>query len=624
MTPPVSPDAFAYARPAGSLNRTPVTATSAARIDPAPTNVVIAHATSPASLSSTSLSRPAPSSPTNVAQAGSLPVLHNETLASQAQIAYASRFPGNPNSPFLAGSSDLPLTTPSISPLVLSAASSPLPSPSHLPRTPALQANRTLSPSPTLSARSRASPEPPLSPADSEREGSGSESDDSSDASSSRFMTPEPLNQWEVDKRLGLPLHDRVYRERLRLEAAESNVALVKTPRPTLAEITEEAAPVHAGGFTHSPGGKSRCSRCEGLKPLDCARANEMRHPDNFSDEPTSSIFTRRIPSPLRSDTASLPCSPLAVGTPLSATMNPWSSTVTLSSSSVMSPSSKPSGLLKRKESVILRKLFGGKGKESESPPPSEVTVKEEPLGSWEVVDDDLQVTSYATRPQLNRDQFSASSWIPIAAPTSPVFLNRPVRPIIRSGVTPQASPCTPSTLRNSPTGSQMSASEPSPSERPAKPRRKPPPPPPPRKLRPSPSVVWKTGSGEGASPSTQSPSADASEPADKLPFPSSASIKSPRSRAASSLTLLTVPRMLPYDGAGPSTHSDSDVPESAVPHTPTFATALAPSSSNSPPASPSTPNHHYPGRPLPQVPHEPSPLGRPICPSLSPTITSS
>lgn len=494
--------------------------------------------------------------------------------------------------------------TPSISPLVLSAAPSPQPPDTLLPRDANLATE--VPASPTLS-HSRSSPEPPQSPVDSGLDATDADSDISSDgASTSRFMTPEPMNQWEADRRLGMSLNHRVYRERLRLEAAESTAALVNTPKPLATEIGED----QAEEVPRRPAGKARCSQCEGLKPLDCAKANEMRHPgDDDSDEHANSIFSRRIPSPLRSDTSSLPCSPMVVATPVSAT-NPWSSTVTLSTTSIASPT-KHSGLLKRKESVILRKLFGAKGKEPEKPhtPP----VEDEP---WEVVNaDDFHTTPYSPRrPTLDREQSNVSSWtqISIPSPAPSVFINRPVRPFLRSAApqSPTAPKSSPS--RDSPTGSQSSGPEPSPSEKP-KSRRKPPPPPPPRKLRQSPSVVWKTSPDAKDESSPQTPnssSADATEKlTEKLPFPSAASHLSPRARAASSLTPLTVPRYrdaLSNEEAGPSSQPH-------VPITPTHPIALASESSASPPASPSTPFHHYPGRPLPQVPHEPSPLGKPM-----------
>ncbi|TCD67324.1 hypothetical protein EIP91_000245 [Steccherinum ochraceum] len=580
LTPPVSPDALAYG-------------------------------------SSSAISYNGPSS------SGPLAVVTQPT-----HLASVGRFAENADTPSAASSPGLPATahpqaTPSISPLVLSAAPSPQPPRSPLHRSAAI-ATRAFNSSPTpphsrAPLESYQGPQIPVeSGTDADDAGSGSDSD----VASSRFMTPEPESQWEAERRLGLPLDDRVHRERLRLVASESSVALVPTPRPAMAQIAEEEPPQ----LPPRPRGKSRCSRCETLKPLDCARANEMRHPaDDDSDEPVSSALSRRFPSPIRSDTASLPCSPMAAGTPISTTMNAWSSTVTLSSSSVMSPT-KPSGHLRRKESVILRKLFGAKGKEPEKTERhAQPTVREDDLGSWEVVDsDDLHTTSYShRRPPMDREQSNASSWMQVTLPTSPVFINRPVRPFVQGPAPESSFAAKLSPAGDSPTGSQASGSEASPSEKP-KQRRKPPPPPPPRKLRQSPSVVWKTSAPAGedeASPQFAKPAPASDFPADKLPFPFATSHLSSRSRAASTLTPIMVPRkMLSHDDeAGPSVLLDASL---AVPHTPaTYASTLASDASGSPPASPSTPSHHYPGRPLPQVPHEPSPLAsliRIIIPHLS------
>ncbi|KAH8101083.1 hypothetical protein BXZ70DRAFT_107383 [Cristinia sonorae] len=521
------------------------------------------------------------------------------------QSAHLGRSAGNVNSPLLTASSRLPMLsqpqTPSMSPLALSAASTPRPLQPPLPPSSTLAVSTTSTP-----PRSRLSPELlelrpiPQSSIEDEPEGSDGETGVRSDGAPSRPMTPESsANQWDSDRRLGVPLDDRVYRERLRLEAAESTLALVNTPRPAPVQIPEENGRPRLRG-------KSRCSRCEGLKPLDCARANEMRHPGDDSDEPLSSATSSRRPSPLRPDTASLPCSPMAVGTPLSATMNPWSSSLTLSSSSsVMSPT-RPSGLLKRKESVILRKLFGAKSKEPEKP--QEPEVKDELLGSWEVVDSgDLDSTPYARRPGLDREPSNSSTWTQVTVPTSPVFINRPVRPLLHAPSTFSLSASRPSPSQESPSGSQGSSSEPSPADK-SKSRRKPPPPPPPRKLRQSPSVVWKTSAESANDVTSPTPESNGSIPA-KVNFPSTTSL---RSRPGPPLAPLTVPKNISCnEEAGPS----------AVPYTPSYATSEP---SSSPPGSPSTPCHHYPGRPLPQVPYEPSPLARPVCPSLSPASPAS
>lgn len=337
------------------------------------------------------------------------------------------------------------------------------------------------------------------------------------------------------------------------------------------------------------------------------------------------------------------------------------------------SAGSSPPSSAKRRESSGVRRLFGSKGKDRELFPPEES--EEEPwevVSRASVIYAEEQDTQKRPKvsTELRRDcewpsgpaasHISQRSRLGSISPytTTPPFLNRSVRhpgfsgstltlPLNQSSLSLAQSAAGPSTLYSpvSEAGSQKKA------------KRPPPPPPPPRRKamsttnkpatsvvhlplldtdnimtpleerqvsspvrptniattptmpRPSPSLpTLRPSSREGLEQSLTLPY---SAPTSRLPSPFGASTATlvprtePPAVALDASGMPTVP-MIRYPPPSPTTHV------AAPPLTPTDDEGSIRSfSMDSPPGTPTTPNHHYPGRPLPHPPHQPSPLRR-------------
>ncbi|KAL4243943.1 hypothetical protein ABKN59_010973 [Abortiporus biennis] len=395
---------------------------------------------------------------------------------------------------------------------------------------------------------------------------------------------------WEADTQLGLPLEDRVQREYLRQVAAESTVALVETPRANLSELPNSSSP----SFNHSLGTNDKQPRCVKGRVLQPLRftGGEDNSPSSARNSPPSdrSMWPRSFSPTSDRDISSGPSSPTTAGpmTPASLSSTPWGSSVTLPPGNVsLSPKSSQPSLrkgMKRKESVVFRKLF--KGKEREHSPPSE-----ESIDTWEVVDDpDLPSPSqHCNKPRetdaldevhsvasalhhdphafLNRPVRSNHAWSPhrLLSPSratlnspSQASLSSPSRWTLNSPshialTSPSRVTLTPTLSTDSPTSPSESVSE----AQSEKPRRRPPPPPPTRTHKPSlstsPSVIWRTPGSQSIS--SVSPTLSTSVSSDSASFsphsplhisrppvpPPSLPVSSSKQRAHTSLPTLTV-----------------------------------------------------------------------------------
>ncbi|KAJ3478019.1 hypothetical protein NLI96_g10054 [Meripilus lineatus] len=483
-----------------------------------------------------------------------------------------------------------------------------------------------------------------------------SNSSSGSDISSLELVSLEPSQQWEADRQLGLSWEDRVERERFRQEAARSTTALVATPKPLVTQLPEQTS-------APKPGPTKR-PRYGTLKSLQCSLVpSSSRTPSGSADEdgrngttpgsPQTQSRWRRVFSPSTSaDQSSSPVSPTFTPlSPLSAMAAPWASRTTLVSEK-SSPKTPP---IKRKESVVFRKLFHVKGKDKdkekcrESPP---AQPNDEELECWEVVDPEtFQTESYHGKrfSRIRRESDASTHRKPLGplSPTSPAFLTRAVRPIHSNPPVGSPSPsslpltsptraATSPTLRGntspSPDAVSEHEAENSPREK-SKARRPPPPPPPPRRnkpsLRQSPSVVWKTNEKPVSPPQTPTLLSVNESPTTPTRY-----ISPPppvvRPRASSALPSLSMPPQIMISNSQqaepfplseiPSPPCTPTISGGAIPLTPSFVRPTLPSLTTI--SIPQTPNsRHYAGRPLPQPPQEHSPLGRPIYP-LTPAPT--
>lgn len=517
----------------------------------------------------------------------------------------------------------------------------------HLAPRPISPDNRATTPtsndSPTEeeSESARTSPESPL-PHDFEvSSGSGS----SSDISSLELVSLDPSQQWEADRQRGLSLEDRVKREHFRKFAAESTTDLIATPKAPIVQLTEQPA-----------SGKSPTSkrvRHGTLKSLECTTIpSSSRSPSGGADEgtenssvPSSPGFQSRFMRVFSSSTStdqSPPVSPIFTPlSPLSSLSAPWASRTTL----VSEKTSPKTQAMKRKESLVFRKLFHVMGKEREKEkekakdPISAPESNNEALECWEVVDPDtFQTKSYHgnRNSRIRRESEVSTSRLPIGPlnTSSPAFLNRAVRPM--HGGSSVGLPSSPSSLllasptraatspilrgMYSPAPSLTNGSEAEASTQQKLRVRKPPPSPLTRSLNPSvrqsPSIVWKSNDRPKSPPQTPtSPSVDES-PTTPTSAPSPPLV---RPRATSALPSLSMPPQIMISNSQQAepfplseTPSPPPSPLPAVLQTPTFVRPSLPSLTT--PSTPQTPNsRHYAGRPLPQPPTEHSPFGRPI-----------
>ncbi|CAL1698728.1 unnamed protein product [Somion occarium] len=405
---------------------------------------------------------------------------------------------------------------------------------------------RQASPSPTLPPRS------PLSQSDSNSRSASNSNSSSSNSDinhDSRFSMEflEPESSWSADLAGGLTLTQRVERERVRIQAAESTAALVPTPRALTSQLPEVSSTPNSNTTPESAPCTGRTT-LQPLRPLspkthDPHDRNTTQSPSSSAadddDSPAESELWVPIPSSPRShhplrrlfspskyhlpssgsvspvssspQTMSPHTSPFASARPWEGT-KPWESTMTLSSSVSASPTKKSAlslGLaIKRKESVVFQKLFKSKGRERETSPASDSTGTEEDIDSWEVVEKGALLDEGPVSNRTEKGKGKESPSPPSRSPlrhlhtSAPAFLNRPVR----HATSPPSSSSSPSfpilpfntsraTLTpDSPSGSseQSGHSQPEPgssqsqSQSPEKKARRPPPPVPPRRHKPS------------------------------------------------------------------------------------------------------------------------------------------
>lgn len=279
-----------------------------------------------------------------------------------------------------------------------------------------------------------------------------SASDQSSSDSSIEIVNLE-TDSWDQERRLGVPLPRRVEREFRRLQVAESTTALVPHP-PRPFERRED--------LLHD-----RCSRCGSPKVEECGNA---ALPDNListlpeSSSPPSSPKGRKwkrlfIPTGMH-NVENPPLSP-APSSPRSPKFGFLSAALT---SNLTLPIHGPPCPTKpfanqssphRKESSVVRRLFGPKGKEKESPAAEDMSQSKGNLEEWEVVDPAIPESDEESSPGCGSGLSAASAeseqWHserqalvgrdgtvaacrPVAthysarADTAPAFINRPVK----------------------------------------------------------------------------------------------------------------------------------------------------------------------------------------------------
>ncbi len=513
-------------------------------------------------------------------------------------------------------------------------------------------------PSPTSSSSQTSSPEQTGIPSDG------------SDRASEHYelVTFNASDDWELGRHLGLPLDARVDNwARHHLSISTDPTLPLSAPRLTARDVDPAETPNH-------PVLPHRCSHCGCMRTADCdleshTPSESTRDSDSPSppSSPRSKAGWKKLFLPISShDAKSDPSSPLATSpkSPVTNLPGAWTSNLTLALT-------KPSfaSFAKRKDSSGLRRLFGSsKGKERESPAEA---VEDQPdnsseeLESWEDLadasnvsvangkDEDIVVKrSRGDSIQPLSTAHPSDSHPPAVAPVA--FLNRVVRP------TPQPSsahvfPSSPSTVSLSATASRVNVADLIPEKRrptaansdsalvtKGKTRIPPPLLQSPRRPTPSlgvgPSIVWRSplsgGSSEDAttprSPQTNSPT---HLQVSHTVHPLATAISSQNL----SLARLTVPQTTVMSSRGraeavavasPAEGIASSPPTRfrATSHHVSPTTRPSPLSSpeslsGTPPETPTTPTaHHYPGRPLPQTPRQPSPLGRPILPSLTMT----
>ncbi|GBE88001.1 hypothetical protein SCP_1202270 [Sparassis crispa] len=450
---------------------------------------------------------------------------------------------------------------------------------------------------------------------------SAPDSESSSDVSSIEFLSLDSSQGWEADRELGLGLDERVVREFERQRASES-VSALATPRPSVPNVA----------LPPSPRTRLRCcSHCGSVCPQDGEDEHANDHGISMHRSPHSRKTTGRSPSD-DFDITTPPSSPMTSSpTSILGFSSPWASSVTLSLSSVLS-SHKSVPTLKRRESFGLRRLFS-KGKDHEITP---LRPRSE-LYDWEVVDpsiaeDDTPVPSRASTertPNMPSPNTPRSLVYPREKPVPPpslAFLNRPVRrsqqpgsPISPTSPTSPTSPAQPSLLQRSP----MRAAPPPPLVLGEKKSRRVPPPSSPKKTSAhsplvSPSVIWKTPEQTCEDAERQVSSA-LSPSTPRTPFSTTSRAFSPTRTQRPSLSTPTPESLkgaLPIHSssqASPFSSSRSQlrltpVSPLAMERIPSaYSSANATLGSPVTPATPTTPTGHYPGRPLPQLPHESS-----------------
>lgn len=496
---------------------------------------------------------------------------------------------------------------------------------------------------------------------------SSSTSDHSTSDSSVELVNLD-TESWDQERRLGVPLPRRVEREFRRQQVAESTTALVPHP-PRLFDKRDD--------LTHH-----RCSHCGSPKPSECGNAalpsaHGFGHPDNHS--PPSSPKGRRwknlfIPTTGTHDADNPPLSPTP-SSPRSPKFGFLSaargSSLTLATSGSPSPS-KPfanSPFVQRKESSVVRRLFGAKaghspkGKERESPDQASSRAS---LEEWEVVDRNSDSeASRGNEPSLssasegsdqshtdqrvhtrNRAPSRPAPTSPPRSDTPPAFINRSVRhspqslspfPMFASNSSVVSLPLAGPTGYESyqtfhPSSSTLDLfREPQTPSSPLSPRRKAM-----STLRASPSVVWL--------PLLKSSPADDEDSYTMPAVPLRSGAPELQMRMQPHTRNLSIPFVQPFDTAVLSGTSatpmlsvipamrfagDSPVRGYVHPQTPTVlrtptlrspASAMTLNSMLDGPNTPSTPIRHYHGRPLP---HPPPASGSPDRLMLTPAMGS-
>ncbi|OCH86256.1 hypothetical protein OBBRIDRAFT_783489 [Obba rivulosa] len=279
--------------------------------------------------------------------------------------------------------------------------------------------------SPTTSSQPVPSPESTVDADDSDLEDSSVE-----------VVALEPAEQWEADREMGVPLVERVARERQRLESANSSTA-PGSPLPSRLHTSLPRACTEV-----SP--QRPCSHCGSQRPLDSQ--SDARSPDDSGDERNEHVFEpaqpgsprthfvrRMAPHFLKKENASsAPPSPLASSPTIMNVPSPWASSLTLSMGNPSSSTHKagPLSLPFKKDGLGVRRLFGSKTKEKErdaaqTRPDADV---DEPLDTWEVLDrsemdPQSQEPNVPTRPGMapkpKKDRYTM---------TPQAFIERPVR----------------------------------------------------------------------------------------------------------------------------------------------------------------------------------------------------
>ncbi|PCH39142.1 hypothetical protein WOLCODRAFT_167820, partial [Wolfiporia cocos MD-104 SS10] len=263
----------------------------------------------------------------------------------------------------------------------------------------------------------------------------------SSDDDSAELVNLDPSQVWEADRSCGVTLAERVSREMLRREAAESVTALSppRTPRSSLPRSSSPVTPA-----THS----RRCSHCGSVRPLGSdngdphsagASADEPDAPTASSAYPLSAYYTGKKPRCKRDklNPSSAPSSPSSTSpTSVASAGTPWASSVTLLGN-IFSPhkpsAPAPAHSLKRKESFGVRRLFAGKGKEHDAAPVNRV-------GGSGGGDDDWEVVTAADIPDAapsGRAAPKAKDKERPPPPSAPSRLARPFRRNVQNQVHP-------------------------------------------------------------------------------------------------------------------------------------------------------------------------------------------
>ncbi|KAF7791651.1 hypothetical protein EIP86_002672 [Pleurotus ostreatoroseus] len=239
----------------------------------------------------------------------------------------------------------------------------------------------------------------PLTPSSQQTITPSENSDNASDSSSIEVVD---LNQsqdeadrrlglsqeWQADRRRGLPLKVRIQRDLKRQQHNDS------TTGPSSSSPHRGGEDITAGSHAPCPQPPHHCSQCGRPKPSQCDAAHfSTRYSPGSGDidnsppmSPRGGRFTwKKLFAPMVASDRAGPSSPvMSPRSPLTGRPSPWASTLTLGLTNP-TPASKSLSLTpphKRKDSFSVKKLFASKGKEREEQPDGDVGE------SWEVLDD--------------------------------------------------------------------------------------------------------------------------------------------------------------------------------------------------------------------------------------------